>query len=410
MINRITLESVASAFRSLLSSPGRTFLTSLGMAIGVTATVTVVSIISGFNAQINDRFDGFGANSLTIQPKNSFEDQLKGRVAYLRYEDLDLIARRIHGISNITPEMSVFGQFRGTVKFKGKTTITDVKGTASTWQDLLRTYPDQGRFLAASDDDGRRRVAVIGKSVAAQLDMPDNPVGEFIQLGSGWAKVVGVLERRGKSFGMDQDDLVLVPFSTGRAMSSRERDPSFWIQLEVDDPSRIPETIERIRRLLRESRGISDEVDEDFEVQASTQFMEAFNEMSLSISLISGGIMAISMLVGGIGIMNMMLVSVAERTREIGILKALGATRQWIVVMFLSEAVMMGLAGCVLGLGASLLAIFGLGFIPGFPTPSTPVWAVAVSMGFCILIGGSFGVIPAVKAANMEPIEAMRSI
>ncbi|MEG3003163.1 MAG: FtsX-like permease family protein, partial [Comamonas sp.] len=222
------------------------------------------------------------------------------------------------------------------------------------------------------------------------------------------AKVVGVLERRGKSFGVDQDDLVLVPFSTGRAMSSRERDPSFWIQLEVDDPARMNETIERIRQLLRQSRGIAEEDEEDFEVQTSTQFMDAFNEMSLSISLISAGIMAISMLVGGIGIMNMMLVSVAERTREIGILKALGATRNWIVVMFLSEAVMMALAGCVLGLLLSTLAMLGVGLVPGFPPPSTPLWTVALSMGFCALIGGAFGVIPAVKAANMEPIEAMR--
>lgn len=408
MINRILLESMTAAFRSLLASPGRTFLTSLGVAIGVAATITVVSIIAGFNTQINDRFEGFGANSITIQPKNSFEDQLKGRIAYLRYEELDLVARRVHGISNITPEMSVFGQFRGTVQYKGKSTITDVKGTASSWQDLMRTYPQKGRFLVASDDQARRRVAVIGASVARQLKMPDNPVGEFIQLGSGWAKVVGVLEPRGKSFGVDQDDLVLVPFSTGRAMSSRERDPSFWIQLEVDDPARMNDTIERIRQLLRQSRGIAEEDEEDFEVQTSTQFMDAFNEMSLSVSLISAGIMAISMLVGGIGIMNMMLVSVAERTREIGILKALGATRNWIVVMFLSEAVMMALVGCVLGLLLSALAMLGVGLIPGFPAPSTPLWTVALSMGFCALIGGAFGVIPAVKAANMEPIEAMR--
>ncbi|WP_256774865.1 MULTISPECIES: ABC transporter permease [unclassified Stenotrophomonas] len=408
MIDRILLESVSAAFRSLLASPGRTVLTSLGVAIGVTATITVVSIIAGFNTQINERFEGFGANSVTIQPKNSFEDQLKGRIAYLRYEELDLVARRVHGISNITPEMSVFGQFRGTVQYKGKSTITDVKGTASSWQNLLRTYPEKGRFLVASDDEARRRVAVIGPSVAKQLKMPDNPIGEYIQVGSGWAKVVGVLERRGKSFGVDQDDLVLMPFSTGRAMSSRERDPSFWIQLEVDDPARMSDTIERIRQLLRQSRGIADDEEEDFEVQTSTQFMDAFNEMSLSISLISGGIMAISMLVGGIGIMNMMLVSVAERTREIGILKALGATRNWIVVMFLSEAVMMALAGCLLGLLLSTVAIMGVGLIPGFPPPSTPLWAIGLSMGFCVLIGGSFGVIPAVKAANMEPIEAMR--
>lgn len=410
MTNRILFESVIAAFRSLVASPGHTFLTSLGVAIGVTATITVVAIIAGFNTQINERFEGFGANSVTIQPKNSFEDQLKGRIAYLRYDELDLIAKRIHGISNITPEMSVFGQFRGSVQYKGKSTVTDVKGTASSWQDLLRTYPDQGRFLVASDDEARRRVAVIGKSVASHLDMPDSPVGEYIQLGSGWAKVVGVLEQRGKSFGIDQDDLILVPFSTGRAMSSRVRDPSFWIQLEVDDPTRMTETIERIRQLLRQSRGIAEEEDEDFEVQTSTQFMDAFNEMTLSISLISGGIMAISMLVGGIGIMNMMLVSVAERTREIGILKALGATRNWIVVMFLSEAVMMALVGCLLGLLLSTVATLGVGLIPGFPPPSTPLWAIGLSMSFCVLIGGSFGVIPAVKAANMEPIEAMRRI
>jgi len=137
--------------------------------------------------------------------------------------------------------------------------------------------------------------------------------------------------------------------------------------------------------------------------------MDAFNEMTLSMSLISAGIMAISMLVGGIGIMNMMLVSVAERTREIGILKALGATRGWIVLGFITEAVFLSLLGCLVGLLLAALAIALLGLLPDFPPPATPWWAVAVSALFCMLVGGVFGVVPAVKAANMEPIDAMRS-
>jgi putative ABC transport system permease protein len=408
VIDGVMLESCISAVHSLRMNSGRSLLTSLGIAVGVAATVVVASIISGFSNDVNARFEGFGANSITIQPRNSFEDQLKGRFSHLKYSELDLIARRVSGISNITPEMSVYGQFRGSVSYKGKSTITDVRGTSSSWQDLMRVYPDQGRFFVPSDDEDRRRVGVVGKSVVTGLKLPEKPVGEFIQVGSAWIKIVGVLEERGKSFGIDQDDVILLPFETGRALTSRQRDPSFWIQLQVDDPAQMGMTVERIKQVLRESRDIEPEQEDDFEVQTATQFMDAFNEMTMSITLISSGIMAISMFVGGIGIMNMMLVSVAERTREIGILKAIGATRGWIILMFISEAVLMSLVGCALGLLLSFGVLLGIGLIPGFPDPVTPFWTVFVAVLFCMLIGAIFGVVPAVKAANMEPIEAIR--
>jgi len=407
-MNAIMLESCFAAVRSLRMNRGRSLLTALGIAVGVAATIIVVSIISGFSQDVNARFEGFGANSITVQPRNSFDDQLKGRFSYLKYSELDLISRRVSGISNITPEMSVFGQFRGAASYKGKSIVTDVRGTSSTWQDLMRIYPEKGRFFVPSDDDARRRVGIVGKTVVAELKLPENPIGEFIQVGTAWIKIVGVLEERGKSFGIDQDDVILVPFETGRSISSRQRDPSFWIQMQVDDPAQIDAVVDRVKQVLRESRGIGPDEDDDFDVQTATQFMDAFNEMTMSISLISAGIMAISMLVGGIGIMNMMLVSVAERTREIGILKAIGASRGWIVLMFISEAVLMSLIGCVLGVLLSMIALSGIGLISGFPDPVTPVWAVAVAVLFCVAIGAFFGVVPAVKAANMEPIEAIR--
>lgn len=407
-MNAIMLESCFAAVRSLRMNRGRSLLTALGIAVGVAATIIVVSIIAGFSNDVNARFEGFGANSITIQPRNSFDDQLKGRFSYLKYSELDLISRRVSGISNITPEMSVFGQFRGAASYKGKSIVTDVRGTSSTWQDLMRIYPEKGRFFVPSDDDARRRVGIVGKTVVAELKLPANPIGEFIQVGTAWVKIIGVLEERGKSFGIDQDDVILVPFETGRSISSRQRDPSFWIQMQVDDPGQIDAVVDRIKQVLRESRGIGPDEDDDFDVQTATQFMDAFNEMTMSISLISAGIMAISMLVGGIGIMNMMLVSVAERTREIGILKAIGASRGWIVLMFISEAVLLSLVGCVLGVLLSVIALSGIGLISGFPEPVTPAWAVAVAVLFCVAIGAFFGVVPAVKAANMEPIEAIR--
>jgi len=390
-------EIALGALHSLRMYRSRSLLTSLGVAVGVAATIVVVSIIGGFAADVNSRFAGFGANSLTIQPRNSFENQLKGRIAYLRPADLDEIRLRVDGISNITPEMSVFGRFRAPVSYNGKAAVTDVRATSSSWQDLLRVYPDSGRFIVASDDEMRRRIGVIGRSTAEQLNLPDDPVGEYIQVGDSWIKIVGVLEKRGKSFGIDRDDIVLLPYQTGRAMSNLRRDENFWIQLQVDDLAQMDAVQERIRQILRRNHHLKSGEEDDFELQTATQFMDAFNEMTLSMSLISAGIMAISMLVGGIGIMNMMLVSVAERTREIGILKALGATRGWIVLGFITEAVFLSLLGCLVGL------------LPDFPPPATPWWAIAVSALFCMLVGGVFGVVPAVKAANMEPIDAMRS-
>lgn len=409
MIQFLLKESFIAALRSMRMHRMRSILTSLGIAVGVAATIFVVSIINGFSDDINARFTGFGANSITIQPKNSFENQLKGRISYLRHSDLALIERRVEGVSHLTPEMSVYGRFRAPVSYGGSAIVTDVRGTSSTWQDLMRVYTVRGRFLVPSDGSARRRVGVIGPSAASQLRMPDDPLGEFVQVGTTWIKIVGVLEKRGKSMGIDQDDLLILPYETGLAMSNLQRDPSFWIQMQVADVSRMPLVIERIRALLRRNHDIPEGEEDDFEIQTSTQFMEAFNEMTMSVSLISAGIMAVSMLVGGIGIMNMMLVSVAERTREIGILKALGATRAWIISGFMSEAVFMSLLGCVAGLGLSALAIFAIGLLPDFPSPSTPVWAIVASVGFCMLVGAVFGIVPAVKAANMEPIDAIKS-
>lgn len=408
-MNSVFWECVSGSVRSLNGHRTRTLLTAIGIAVAIVSTVLVVSIVYGFSEDIKRQFAGFGAGSVTIQAKNSFEDRLKGHLSYLKYSDIEVISRRVSGISHVTPEVSVLGQYRAPATYLSDSTITDVRGTASSWKDLMGVYPVHGRFLAASDNIERRKVCVVGQTVVENLNLPDNAIGEFIKIGSTWFNIIGVLEERGKNFGVDQDDLILIPYRTGLMLSDLGKDPNFWIQLEVNDLDRMDHVIDRLTAVLRENHGLSEEEELDFQIQNSTQFVEAFNEVTLTITLVIAGITGVSILVGGIGIMNMMLVSVSERTREIGIMKAIGASRSWILSGFLVEAILTSLLGGLIGLIASYFFLFFIGLIPVFPAPVTPSWVLYASLVFSSCIGGVFGVVPAVKAANMEPVEAMRN-
>jgi len=241
------------------------------------------------------------------------------------------------------------------------------------------------------------------------LELPSTGVGEFIRVGDEWCRVVGVMEQRGELFGFSQDDYVLLPYTTMQRLLGSSRRFDIQIQLLVDDLERMDEVIERIRRVLRQQHNLRAGEDDDFRVQTSEQLTASFNQIVNTITAVAGGIVGISLLVGGIGIMNIMLVSVTERTREIGILKALGARRIDIMLQFLIEAVLLcilgGLVGIALGYGAGALVAM---MLPGFPPAHVPLWAILLSVGFSGAVGILFGILPAAKAARLDPIEALR--
>jgi putative ABC transport system permease protein len=403
------LESIRSAFESIWAHGFRSLLTSLGIIIGVTSVIAVVSIVQGLSYTINEQFAGLGGNSLTIRSYTPFKKQLQGRFAKLRDSDLQIITQRVDGISDITPVLFTQSGSQGQLSYRSQVSFSRVVGIGPSYPEVNSLYPQEGRFFTADDDARRRLVCAVGVDVIEDLEMPDHSIGEFFRVGNEWCKIVGVLEKRGEIFGFSQDNIVLLPYGTAKRIMGASRDLDIQIQLLVDDVSRQEEVKDRVRRVLRQEHGLKSGEPDDFKVQTAEQLTESFNTVINMVTAVSAGIVGISLLVGGIGIMNIMLVSVTERTREIGILKALGATRQDILLQFLIEALTLtmigGLVGVAIGYGLGALVAT---LLPGFPAAHVPLWAVLLSFGFCAGVGIIFGIVPAAKAANLDPIDALR--
>jgi putative ABC transport system permease protein len=403
------LESLRSALESIHAHGFRSLLTSLGIIIGVTSVIAVVSIVQGLSFTINAQLEGLGGNSLTIRSYTPLKKQLQGQFAKLRDRDIDVIEARIDGISDITPVLFAQSGQQGLVSYRAQNHFTRVVGIGSSYLDVNSVYPQQGRFFTRDDEKRRRMVCAVGMDIIEELEMPQDAIGEFFRVGGEWCKIIGIMEERGELLGFSQDDYVLLPYATAQRLMGASRDLDIQIQLLVDDIGRQEEVKERIRRVLRQEHGLKPGQPDDFKVQTPEQLTESFNTVINAITAVMAGIVGISLLVGGIGIMNIMLVSVTERTREIGILKALGATRQDILLQFLIEALALCMIGGLIGIAAG----YGLGalvamLLPGFPPAHVPLWAVALSFGFCAVVGVLFGIIPAAKAAQLDPIEALR--
>ncbi|MBS24501.1 MAG: multidrug ABC transporter substrate-binding protein [Gammaproteobacteria bacterium] len=400
-------ESSRSALMSIFAHRLRSFLTTLGIIIGVASVIAVVSVTQGMSAFIGDTFASLGTNSLTIQSYTPFEDQMKGIRARLTPEDLEVIEQRAEGIASITPIL--YANRSSQIKYGSQTAFSQIMGTTYAYQDVAQSYTQAGRFLAQSDNITRRRIAVIGEDVRENLSLPENPINEYVELGGEWFKIVGMLEPRGDIMGMSQDDIVLVPYSTMVSIQGNQARTDIQIQLSLSENAEVEDVNSQLTNLLRNAHDLSSDEDDDFRIQTAEQLMEEFNQIIGMVTVVIGGIVGISLLVGGIGIMNIMLVSVTERTREIGICKAIGAKRHHILMQFLIEALLLSLLGGLIGLAAG----FGLGTliassIPGFPPATIPFWSIALALGFSGFVGVLFGILPAAKAANLDPIDALR--
>ena len=404
------LESIRSALESIRAHGFRSILTSLGIIIGVTSVIAVVSIVQGLSYTINAQFAGLGSNSLTVRSYTPFKQQLQGRLAKLRDSDMQVIAERVDGISHITPILFTQTGRQGQISYRAQTAFSQVFGIGPSYLEVNGVFPQDGRFFTREDDLRRRLVCAVGVDIIENLKMPDDSIGELFRIGNEWCKVVGVIEKRGELLGFSQDDFVLIPYNTAKRIMGTSRDLDIQVQLLVDDMNRQDEVKERIRRVLRQEHGLKSGEPDDFRVQTAEQLTESFNTVINTITAVSAGIVGISLLVGGIGIMNIMLVSVTERTREIGIRKSVGARRQDILLQFLIEAITLSLVGGALGvsIGYAIGALVA-GLLPGdWPPAHVPWWAVAVAFGFSAMVGIFFGIYPAGKAARLDPIEALR--
>ena len=402
------MESLRSALYAIRAHKLRSFLTTLGIIIGVMAVVTVVSLIQGFSQSISSQFAGFGTDSLTVRSYLPFKEQLQGKTAYITPDDMLAIQHEVPGISGVTPMLQL-GQFGSAIQYKGQASSSQILGVTQGYASVFSQYPDQGRFITPSDDLTHRRVAVIGQTVVDNLHLPANPLGEYFQIGDQWFEIVGLLHKQGSILGQDQDNNVLIPYGTAHSLMGGANKEDIQIELKVNDTSEMDVTADRIRQVLHRRHDLKPGQDDDFKVQTASQFTDSFKSILDMLTLVLGGIVGVSLLVGGIGIMNIMLVSVTERTREIGILKSLGARRSDILVQFLLEAVALsmlgGIIGLILGYGIGSLIVYA---VPAFRGAHVPMWAALVSIGFSTTIGIIFGITPAAKAAALDPIDALR--
>ncbi|MBX5462206.1 MAG: ABC transporter permease, partial [Steroidobacteraceae bacterium] len=406
-------ESLRSALISIRAHRLRSFLTMLGVIIGVSSVILVVALMQGLSQSVTEQLDALGSTTLTLRSYTPREDQLRGKRNRLTPSDLEQLEARIDGITNITPLVYAGQRFGAEVRYGSERANGQFLGTTASFQDVNRIFPLYGRFVTQSDEESRRRVVVLGEQIRKDLKLPENPVGRFVQIGDEWFKVVGLMEPRGEIFGQSQDAYLVMPYSTALAITGSAAQPDVWVSFSVIDPDRVENVKEQVAALMRRLHGIEPDEEDDFVLESSETIAATVRNVSLAITLVVAGIVGISLVVGGVGIMNIMLVSVTERTREIGIAKALGAPRRFILLQFLIEAMVLAALGGLIGIGIGMGLAFGaFGLIsssmPAFPAPYVPWWAVLGAFGFSALVGMTFGILPASKAANLAPIDALR--
>ena len=385
----------------------RSGLTTLGIIIGVAAVISVVAIMQGLSAGIRGQLDDLGSDMTTLRAFTTPDQELLGFRNKLTDSDYDALLNKISDFEQITVAMPAFSMGLS-VSYGRSSSQSQLIGAAPNYQDVIRIYPQLGRFILPQDDERRRRVAFIGPSLINKLQLPANPVGEFVLISGDWFRIIGVGEKRGSLFGFDQDNYIITPFQPAKALNGPDQlqvEISYRAKAGVDEQA----LQQQIRNVLRAKRGLASDAADPFEFITAEKMKSQFNQVLNSVTLVAAGVVGISLLVGGIGVMNIMLVSVTERTREIGIVKALGATPQVILLQFLLEAVLLSLFGGLLGLllGYGVAVLLGA-LIPGLSDAVVPLWAVLLSLSFTTFIGVVFGLMPAVKAARLAPIDALR--
>jgi putative ABC transport system permease protein len=412
-------ESIRVAVGALTANKLRSILTMLGIIIGVGAVITLVSVGQGVEKMVTDSIQGIGSNLLFVIPSDP-EGSSGGGMGMgssprsLTYADAQAIADPLNvpDVVAVAPETMGFAE----VVYRNKDTETYVSGITPEYGEVRNFYPEFGRFISAEDLVGRSRVAVLGQTVVEDL-FPEGayPIDQVIKINQVPFKVIGVMEEKGGSgFGGDEDDVIFVPLTTaqarlfsGRRNRSGEHTVSD-IYVQVADEERIEATMDDITELLRARHKIQFRDEDDFSVINQADIVSFASDIFGVLTLYLGAISAISLLVGGIGIMNIMLVSVTERTREIGIRKAVGAKRRDILLQFLIESMVMSLIGGLIGMGLGFVGSLAVsGLAENLETAVTP-GAILLATGFSMAVGLFFGIYPATRAAQLNPIEALR--
>ena len=397
-------ESFLMAWASLIANKMRSILTMLGIIIGVAAVIALVSIGNGVKQDIQNSISSLGSNLLMVMPGAPRTPGVRpspGSMKSLKVSDYQAISK-LDGVKAASP----YTANSYVTIYQSKNWTTTVSGVSSNFQDVNNWTMAEGRFISSKNVENRERVAVVGQTVVKNLFAGEDPVGKEIRVKNIPFRVIGVLNSKGNgTMGNDQDDAIFIPYTT--AMERVEGvDYLRMVYVVANDDNGIDRLQSDIENLLRVRHSIKDTNLDDFNIQNMKSIMETMEQTTGTLTLFLGAVAAISLVVGGIGIMNIMLVSVTERTREIGIRKALGATYFVIVTQFLIEAVVIslmgGLIGIALGIGASKL----IGLASGMSTVIS-VPTIVLSFAFSMAIGLVFGIYPARKAAKLNPIDAL---
>jgi len=401
-------ESISVSYDALRANKMRAALTTLGIIIGVTTIIGMMSIVQGLQDYMVGELSMLGTNTFQVQKDPPIQmghlDEKYRNRKILKMEHARAIEENATLVKAVGTSTWNWGQ---TVKYKDKDTNPDVIliGVTPGFQTTFNYFINEGRFLNDTDVEHNRMVIILGLDVAEVLFPHSNPVGEFVRIGANKFRVIGALEKQGSLLGESRDNRVIIPITTFHKLYGDKR--SITINIKVADSRQMNPAIEQVTGILRKARKVPPGKPNDFEIVTSESLVATFNDMSLGIKLGAIFIAAISLAVGGIGIMNIMLVSVTERTREIGVRKAVGARRLDILWQFLIEAIFLGNLGGILGIVLGVLVGVLVGAVTPLPT-AIPIWALFLGIGFCSMVGILFGVYPASKAARMDPIIALR--
>ncbi len=392
------------AFHAVLSHKMRAFLSMLGILIGVAAVIAMLALGQGAKASISERLAQLGSNLLMVRPGSRHLRGVAmeaGSITRLTLQDSQALAK-LSQVARVSPSVSG----RGQLVSGNKNWNTRLEGTGVDYAEMRASVPTVGRYFTGDEVRKREKVAVIGTTVARELFGETNPVGANFKINRINFRVVGVLPEKGSHPWRDRDDIVNIPITTAmyRLLG---KDYVSSIDVEVKDSSLMEEAEEAIRKTIMKRHRLGPEKKDSFQIRNMAEIQETIASTTKTMSWLLGSIAAISLLVGGIGIMNIMLVSVTERTREIGLRKAIGARKKDILVQFLIEAVLLTFGGGVVGILLGILISVLLTRLAEWQT-SVTTFSIVLATAFSVAIGLVFGVFPARKAARLDPIEALR--
>ncbi|HEY0787629.1 MAG TPA: ABC transporter permease [Thermoanaerobaculia bacterium] len=397
-------EIFAVALTAVRTNLFRSILTTLGIVIGVGSVITMVALGEGAQRAMEERLQAMGTNLLTVSPGNrGFGGVTRTDAQEMTSKDAKALEADCRSCVEVVPEMSRNLQ----VVYEGANTNSSIVGTTPNYPRVRNFELEYGRFFHAGEVEGRRRVAVLGYGVPALLGLaPQDAVGKQIRIKEMWFDVIGVFAEKGSSGFMNPDEQIVIPLDTAQFRLFGQ-DQLRFIAVQVESPTMMDRAMTEIERVMRRAHKIRPGKENDFSIRNQIDMLQTFQESQKIFRYLLLGIASVSLLVGGIGIMNIMMVSVTERTREIGVRKALGATRRAIMLQFLIEALVLCLLGGFLGIGLGALLSKIMASTLGWRLIITPE-SIAISFLFSAAVGLFFGIYPAGRASKLDPIEALR--